>query len=163
MKNQITTTKSNKIVRAGFLAVAMSTSFLLAGCNSTKEVLSHGYQMNEETLALVTEGSSREQVLLALGTPSTTQKQSDSIETFYYISQQKSRSVAFLKPKVINRRIVAVYFGADETVTSTANYGLKDGRVFDFVSRVTPTGGKDLSFIGQLLSATPNPAGLLRR
>jgi hypothetical protein len=31
-----------------------------------------------------------------------------------------------------------------------ALYGLQDGRVFDFLSRTTPTGGEDLSFVGQI-------------
>ncbi|MGO4840124.1 outer membrane assembly protein BamE, partial [Rhizobiaceae sp. 2RAB30] len=48
--------------------------------------------------------------------------------------------------------ILAVYFGPDGRVANIAHYGLKDGKVFDFVSRTTPTGGKDNSFIGQLLS-----------
>ena len=44
-------------------------------------------------------------------------------------------------------------------MTQIANYGLQDGKVFDFVSRTTPTGGKDETFIGQMLSggAKPNP------
>ncbi|MEE9314838.1 MAG: outer membrane protein assembly factor BamE [Rhizobiaceae bacterium] len=163
MRSTPTTIKSKTFLRTSILAAAFSVPMLLSGCNSTKEVLSHGYQMNEDTLALVTEGSSREQVLLALGSPSTTQKQQDGTQTFYYISQQKSRSVAFIRPTVVSRRILAVYFGADGTVTQKANYGLKDGKVFDFVSRVTPTGGKDLSFIGQLLSASPNPGGLFKK
>ena len=149
------------IFRAGLLVTALVAPLALSACNSTKEVISHGYQMNEETLSLVSEGSSREQVVLALGTPSTTQGQSGVSETFYYISQKKARPVAFMRPEVIDQRILAVYLGENDTVERIANYGLKDGKVFDFVTRVTPTSGKDLSFIGQLLSSTPNPAGVL--
>jgi hypothetical protein len=29
---------------------------------------------------------------------------------------------------------------------------MQDGKVFDFISRTTPTGGKDQTFIGQLLA-----------
>ena len=36
-------------------------------------------------------------------------------------------------------------------MTNIANYGLKDGKVFDFISRTTPTGGKDQNFIGQII------------
>lgn len=32
-----------------------------------------------------------------------------------------------------------------------ANYGLKDGKLFDFVSRTTPTSGKDQTFLGQII------------
>ena len=31
-----------------------------------------------------------------------------------------------------------------------ALYGLQDGRVFDFISRTTPAGGEESSFIGQI-------------
>ena len=53
---------------------------------------------------------------------------------------------------IVDQRVLAVYFGADGRVTQIAHYGLQDGKLFDFVSRTTPTGGKDQSFIGQLLS-----------
>ncbi len=54
--------------------------------------------------------------------------------------------------KLVDQRVLAIYFGPDGTVANIANYGLKDGKVFDFIKRVTPTGGKDLTFIGQVLS-----------
>ena len=45
--------------------------------------------------------------------------------------------------KVIDQRVIAVYFDKNRRVERLANYGMKDGRVFDFISRTTPTGGKD--------------------
>ena len=101
-------------------------------------------------LELVPVGSSREQVQLALGTPTTTATFDN--ETYYYISQTAVRNVAFQNPRVVDRRILAVYFGADNRVTNIANYGLQDGRVFDFISRTTPTGGRDQGFIQQLIT-----------
>ncbi|MEM9734526.1 MAG: outer membrane protein assembly factor BamE [Pseudomonadota bacterium] len=146
-----------------FAALALGCALLMSGCNSTKQVLSHGYQLNEESLQLVPEGSSRDQVLLTLGTPSTTQQQLDGTETFYYISLKKSRPVAFARPRVVDQRVLAIYLGQDDTVTRIANYGLKDGKVFDFVRRVTPTGGRELSFVSQLLRAATgaSPANIL--
>lgn len=138
----------------------------LAGCTSASlnpsETLTQGYVIDEQALELVPVGSSREQVLLALGSPSTTATLDNEI--FYYISQKRVRSVAFMNPTLVDQRVLAVYFGADGRVTSIANYGLQDGKVFDFISRTTPTGGKDTTFIGQLLSgvsggAPPNPFG----
>ncbi len=127
-----------------------------------QQTLTHGYQLNEETLALVPEGSSREQVLLSLGTPSTTQKTPEGRETFYYISQKKTRPVAFMSSNIIDQRVLAVYFNEEETVSQIANYGLKEGKVFDFIGRVTPTGGRELTFLGQVLGAAGrviNPFG----
>ncbi len=54
--------------------------------------------------------------------------------------------------KVVDQRVVAVYFDQKDQVARVANYGLKDGKVFDFISRTTPTGGADQSFLQQILS-----------
>lgn len=134
--------------------VAASAAATLAGCStdtfSSRQTLTQGYVPDEQSLELVPVGSSREQVLLALGTPSTSATFDN--EVFYYISQTRVRRAAFMRPKLVDQRILAVYFGEDGRVTNIANYGLEDGKVFDFISRTTPTGGKDNTFISQLLS-----------
>lgn len=150
----------NKLTWA-LAAALLSAPLVLSACSSS-QVLSHGYQLNEETLALIPEGSSRDQVLLSLGTPSHTVNQPDNTETFYYISQTKARRVAFQRARVIDQRVLAVYFTQEANVARIANYGLKDGKVFDFVRRVTPTGGRELSFLSQLLrsaGSVSNPLG----
>ena len=140
------------------LVGALSVPFALAGCNSIGQTITHGYQLDEDSLALVPEGSSREQVLLTLGTPSTTNTLSDA-ETFYYISQKKRKAVAFARGKIVDQRVLAVYMGQDGTVKRIANYGLKDGRVFDFKRRITPTGGKDITFLAQILNSAGTNTG----
>ena len=137
------------------ILAAAGCVLLLAGCNAgdtlrPSETLSHGYVVDQDTLDMVPVGSSREQVLLSLGSPSTTAT-FDS-EVFYYISQMRHRPVAFMNPRVTDQRVLAVYFGEDGRVSNLAHYGLQDGKVFDFISRTTPTGGRDRSFIGQILS-----------
>ncbi|WP_341991251.1 outer membrane protein assembly factor BamE [Azorhizobium sp. AG788] len=115
-----------------------------------------GYVLSEGALEQVPVGSSQEQALLVLGTPSTVSTVSG--DTFYYISQTEKR-VAFLKPEVTDQRVLAVYFGKDRRVTRIANYGLKDGKVFDFVTQTTPTSGEELSVLKQIISATDFSAG----
>jgi outer membrane protein assembly factor BamE (lipoprotein component of BamABCDE complex) len=51
---------------------------------------------------------------------------------------------------VIDQKVLAVYFDESGQVTQVADYGLQDGKIFDFVSRTTPTAGKDFSFLTQL-------------
>jgi outer membrane protein assembly factor BamE (lipoprotein component of BamABCDE complex) len=139
-------------------AVALSVvaaAALVAGCSPTsslnpRQVYTQGYVADPRAVELVPVGSSREQVILALGTPSTTAT-FDS-EVFYYISQLRVRPVAFMNAKLVDQRVLAVYFGEDGRVVNIANYGMQDGKVFDFISRTTPTGGKDQTFIGQLLT-----------
>src|SRR5690606_5155502 len=135
--------------------VAALSSIALSGCNTSElglnagETLHQGYIIDEQQLELVPVGSSREQVILALGSPST--KAIFDNEVYYYISQVRKRSVAFQNPHLVDQRVLAVYFGEDGRVTNIANYGNKDGKVFDFISRTTPTAGKDQTFIGQIL------------
>ena len=143
---------ANKLMQRATLAVMVAAPLVLQACN-TSQTFTHGYQVNEDTLSLVPEGASREQVLLSLGTPSTTLKQNDGDETFYYISQTKTKPVAFMQARVVDQRVLAIYMNDDNTVERIANYGKKDGKVFDFVGRVTPTGGAELSFLSQLLGA----------
>ena len=61
--------------------------------------------------------------------------------------QPKTRSAAFARPSVVSQRVLAVYMGEDGKVERIADYGLQDGKVFDMISRTTPTGGADQGFI----------------
>ncbi len=138
-----------KWTSAAALALALSAG-ALSGCTSVGEVMNNGYIVDEQSLALVPEGSSREQVMLSLGSPSTTATFDN--EVFYYISQKRTRPAAFMKPQLVDQSVLAIYFDKDGVVASRANYTLKDGKVFDMISRTTPTGGKDFTFLQQLLS-----------
>ncbi len=133
-------------------AVAIAAALGLAGC--VGETLNRGYVPSETALQQVPVGAPREQVLIVLGTPSTTADFGG--EVLYYISQKTNRPVAFMNMRVVDQQVVAVYLDANGTVTQVANYGLQDGQIFDFVSRTTPTGGKDFSFLSQLFSAAGN-------
>lgn len=159
---------SPRLIGVASLLVTAST---LSACNSSKmfgdlspsETLNQGYIVDQEALDQVPVGSSREQVLLALGTPSTTATFDN--EVFYYISQTRRRAVAFENPRLVDQKVLAVYFGPDGRVSQIANYGLKDGKVFDFIARTTPTGGKDQNFLSQIITGagkmTPGSAGSL--
>ncbi|MBL4892068.1 MAG: outer membrane protein assembly factor BamE [Rhizobiaceae bacterium] len=129
----------------------------LAGC-TTEQVMRHGAIINSDQLDLIPVGSSRDQVLLALGSPSTTGQ--FKTEVFYYISQTKVKRYTYQKSRVTEQQVLSVYFDDANTVNRVAKYGLQDGRVFDFISRTTPTGGKDYTFLTQLLTgrASPNSA-----
>lgn len=143
---------SRGVALLGVAGVALSAC--TAASLAPGETLTQGYVIDEQAVELVPVGSSREQVQLALGSPSTTAT-FDS-EAYYYISQTRRRDVAFMNPRIVDRRILAVYFGEDGRVTQIANYGLQDGKLFDFISRTTPTGGKDQTFIGQVLTGVGN-------
>jgi len=81
-----------------------------------------------------------EQVKTSLGTPHDGTVGQGS--AFYYISSVESQQ-SFLPPKEKDRRVVAVYFSQLGSVDRVAQYGLKDGKVFDYVKNETPTHAKD--------------------
>ena len=56
----------------------------------------------------------------------------------------------------MDQRVVAVYFDKSRRVTRLANYGLKDGKIFDFVSRTTPTGGAEVNYVTTLFRMLSN-------
>jgi outer membrane protein assembly factor BamE (lipoprotein component of BamABCDE complex) len=133
-------------IAAARIAVTVAFCVLLGGCFS--ETYQRGYIVPEGALEQLPIGSTQEQVLIVLGTPSTVATVSG--EAFYYISQRAERSIGFMPQRVVDQRVVAVYFDKNRRVERLANYGLKDGRVFDFVSRATPTGGKDVAYLNAL-------------
>jgi outer membrane protein assembly factor BamE (lipoprotein component of BamABCDE complex) len=127
--------------RVGMLALTLAT--LLSGCIFT-ETFHRGYVVPDGALEQIPLGASQEQVLIVLGTPSTVATLSG--EVFYYISQRTERT-AFLPMKEVDRRVIAVYFDKSRRVQRLADYGLKDGLVFDFISRTTPTSGTELNYL----------------
>ncbi len=132
-------------------AVALVCSLALAGCGAFTETFQRGYVMQQGALEQIPIGASQEQVLIVLGTPSTVATVNG--EVFYYISQKAQRAAAFMPQKVVDQRVVAVYFDKDRRVRRLANYGLKDGKVFDFVSQTTATGGHELTYLRGVFKA----------
>ena len=134
--------------RALALAGLLGGAVMLSGCGTVGETNVHGIVVTESMLASVKPGTPQAAVVDALGTPSTTSTING--EAYYYISQTTSRPVAFLRPHEVDRTVFVVYFDKGK-VARIANYGMQDGKVFDFVHRTTPTAGADLSFVSQLI------------
>lgn len=124
---------------------ALAAALALAGCGSFGETLQRGYVLPDGALEQIPVGATQEQVLIVLGTPSTVATVNG--EAFYYISQKSERAAAFLPHEVVDQRVIAVYFDKDRKVERLANYGLKDGKIFDFLSQTTETGGERLNYL----------------
>ena len=137
--------------RRGGLACAaiVALSLTLAGCLG--ETFQRGYVLPDGALEQIRLGASQEQVLIVLGTPSTVATVSG--EAFYYISQSAHRAASFLPTTVSDQRVIAIYFDRDRRVQRVAAYGIKDGKVFDFISRTTPTAGSDMNFVNAMFDA----------
>lgn len=130
---------------AARLGAAACLALGLSGCLGYDGDVIHGYQVDPRLLDQVKIGSSAEQALVVMGTPSTTSTVGG--DAWYYITQITDRPVQFMDPKVVDQRVLAIYFDKQKKVIRIANYGLKDGRIFDFVSRTTPTGGAESNLL----------------
>ena len=109
----------------------------------------HGFQALDVKPAELKVGEdTKSTVLERLGSPS-------AVSTFdpnlwFYMSQSLSHK-AFFKPKVTEREVVAVAFDEGEKVKTINTYTLADGRVIAYNGRETPTRGRELTIIEQLL------------
>ncbi len=131
-------------LRAAALALAVGGLLApLGGCIT--ETYQRGYLVPDGALEQIPLGASQEQVLIVLGTPSTVATISG--EVFYYISQ-RTEQTSFLPQKETDRRVIAVYFDKNRQVQRIADYGIKDGKIFDYISRTTPSGGEQQSIMG---------------
>jgi outer membrane protein assembly factor BamE (lipoprotein component of BamABCDE complex) len=110
---------------------------LLAGCAET--ITKHGHQFRDTDIQQITPGMSQEQVKLTLGTPTTTSAVATG-NAFYYIASTEAEK-SFLSPRETDRQVVAIYFNQGGSVDQVANYGLKDGKVFDYITAKTPAPG----------------------
>jgi outer membrane protein assembly factor BamE (lipoprotein component of BamABCDE complex) len=142
------------LLRLGF-ALAAAVTLSACGGSGFGETLARGYVLPEGALEQIPVGASQEQVLVVLGTPSTVATVNG--EAFYYISQKATRSVAFMPYDVVDQRVVAVYFDKDRRVRRLANYGMRDGKIFDFVSQTTETGGQELSYLRNMFKNMSMP------
>lgn len=83
-----------------------------------------------------------------LGTPSA--KSSFGDTTWYYISEKKETQGMFA-PEVIDQHVTAVHFDEAGLVKSIETTGMKKSRKVEYVEATTPTEGRKMTVIEQLM------------
>jgi outer membrane protein assembly factor BamE (lipoprotein component of BamABCDE complex) len=132
-------------------ALALALAGSLSGCIGYDGDFDRGYQIDEQSLAKVQIGKSdKREALSLMGTPSTTSTVGG--DAWYYIGQKEHRALAFMPAQTSDQHVLALYFDKGGKVSRIANYGMKEGKVFDFVSRTTPTGGQEPSFLKNIMN-----------
>ena len=111
------------------------------------EIAVRGNMPDSEDIEAIKVGDNRRDVAERLGSPSTLSTFQDG--KWYYIGQ-KTQQFAFMKPEVIERRILVVTFDDEGIVQDTTLYALEDGQIIDPVGRTTPTEGQELTILQQL-------------
>jgi outer membrane protein assembly factor BamE (lipoprotein component of BamABCDE complex) len=129
-------------------AFVLASTVLVGACTPITSY--QGFQAVEANPKDVKVGvDSKSTVMDRLGSPSAVAAFDPN--TWYYISQI-SDQMAFHRSNVRRREIVAIAFNkGDDKVTAVNDYTLKDGHVVPFNSRATPTRGRELSVIEQIL------------
>ena len=118
----------------GLLAAAIIAAAAVSGCSTV--VTKHGTQLSEQDVSQVAQGMTQDQVRQVLGSPSTVAAVGRG-DAYYYISS--------------TMQVLAIYFTQGGKVERVANYGIKDGKVFDFISRTTPSANtNDQGIVQQL-------------
>lgn len=132
-------------VRIALLAGA--TAIIAGGCSPTIDV--RGALPEKEIVDTIRPGQSNKQIVQELlGTPSS--KALLKQEIWYYIGE-KTATYSFFSPTVRERKVVAIHFDPQSRVQKVKQYDLRHGKDVEFVDRITPTKGKSLNFIQQIL------------
>ncbi|MSP83406.1 MAG: outer membrane protein assembly factor BamE [Alphaproteobacteria bacterium] len=127
--------------------VALAVAFVLGACQPVVHV--RGHILDDDAVASLEPGATtRDDVLDSLGSPSSVN--AFGSETWYYI-YGRSEVFAFFKPEVLDQRVVAIAFAEDGTVKDVKRYELDDRQEIEPVARTTPTFGKQLGLLQQLL------------
>jgi outer membrane protein assembly factor BamE (lipoprotein component of BamABCDE complex) len=140
--------------RAGPLLLGLACSAALVG-GCTPSTSFQGFQAIDARPQDVQAGvDTRDSVKAKLGTPS-------AVSTFdpdvwYYISQITERQ-SFYRQRLLRRDVVAISFNkGGDTVATVDDLTLKDGRVIAFDGHSTPTRGRELTIIEQLIGSIGN-------
>lgn len=130
-------------------ALAVAGMMLAVSACGIATVDNRGYVASPDIAERVKIGeSTREDVRGALGSPSTV---SDfPPETWYYISREKE-TVAFLKPELTKQDVMQIEFDEFGKVSKFVRYGKDVVQDVQYVERKTPTEGRSVGLVEQLL------------
>lgn len=136
-----------KMLKNILLSTAMTALLATAACES--DIAARGNIPKPEKLAEIQPGATRDEVLQAIGSPSSTGTFDNN--TWYYVGQL-TEDYAFYATKVIDRKVVAITFGSDGRVAEIKNLGKDDSQNVQMVARTTPTVGRDVNIWNQLFT-----------
>ena len=130
-----------------FIAVIAFAAAGLAACEP--RAWRHGQIFDHEAVESIEPGVHKQfEVARSLGTPSS--RSLIGNETWFYISQHRTAS-ALSMPQTESQTVVAVAFDDAGIVQEIAMLTIEDGIIVNPVSRTTPTHGRELGLLEQLI------------
>lgn len=128
--------------------ILMAALFLSALAACAPRINSHGNFPDPDLLAEVEVGeANKSDVAEMLGSPSSTAPFDKDV--WYYVSE-KTETVAFFEPEVIERKVIVIRFDNRGIVSALKTLGLEEARQMVMVERKTPTAGNELGLLRQL-------------
>ena len=128
-------------------ALLIPAAVAIAGCDNTVD--QRGFAATPGSVEKLEVGAqSREDVVRLIGSPSAVATFNPNI--WYYISETQEYW-AFTKPKISAQKVIQVTFNDDGRVSAIKNYDLNDAQDIQMVQRITPTSGKELTILEQVL------------
>jgi len=128
-------------------ALLLPGAIALGGCDNIVD--QRGFAPTPGSVEKLEVGTqSREDVVRLIGSPSAVATFNPNV--WYYISQTQE-SFAFLKPKVTAQKVMQVTFNDSGRIEGIKNYDLQDAQDITMVARTTPTSGKELTILEQIL------------
>jgi len=136
------------MLRSKLFLVVISAAALTAACAPV--VCQNGFQAIDTKPADIVAGTDTKQTVLArLGSPSTTSTfESDNV--WYYISQITEK-YTYNPAQVTQRNVTEITFNDAGQVAEVRTLGLDDGQQVAMNGRETPTRGRQLTILEQLL------------
>ena len=134
-------------------AVLAAATVALGGLSACSPISSYsGFQAIDSDPKDVKVGTDTKSTVRAkLGSPSVQSTFDPNV--WFYMNQIKQR-VAFQKPRVTQRNVTAIVFNKDTEMVETVNvYTLKDGKVIAYNTHETPTRGREMTVLEQLLGS----------
>lgn len=129
------------------IVLALSMAAAISACAPT--VGRNGYQPIDVNPADIVAGTDTKATVMArLGSPSAKSTFEENI--WYYISQTTEK-YTYNRPQVSQRSVTAITFATDDKVAEVRTLGLGDGQQLAMNDRETPTRGRELTVIEQLL------------
>jgi outer membrane protein assembly factor BamE (lipoprotein component of BamABCDE complex) len=141
--------KAQMLRKSAFLVLAAS---LAATAACTPVTYHQGFQVVDVHPADLKVGEdTRSTVLSKLGSPTATSTFDKDV--WFYMSQFRTQT-SFYDPKTTRRDVTAVVFDHDtEQVKSVDNFTLQDGRVIAYNTHETPTRGREMTVLEQLIGS----------
>jgi outer membrane protein assembly factor BamE (lipoprotein component of BamABCDE complex) len=131
----------------GVLIGALALPLAVAGCESIVD--QRGFAATPGSVEkLEIETQSREDVVRLIGSPSTIATFNPNV--WYYITQ-KQEYYAFFKPTMLEQNVMQLTFNESGRLTTIKKYDLSDSKDIDMVSRITPTAGKEITVLEQIM------------